>query len=43
LSIFIIVGFLMIVLALLADMLDRQRKLQEEILYKLKKRELGKE
>lgn len=37
----IIVGFLLLVLALVADMLDRQRKLQEEILYRLKKKELG--
>ncbi len=37
----IITGLLLIVLALVADMLDRQRKLQEEILYKLRKEELG--
>jgi len=30
------------ILALLADMLDRQRKLQEEILYRMKKREFEK-
>ncbi len=36
----ILVGALMMVLALLADMLDRQRKIQEEILYKVKKQEL---
>ncbi|MFH1257100.1 MAG: glycosyltransferase family 2 protein [Candidatus Diapherotrites archaeon] len=33
----IVVGFLLIVLALIADMWDRQRKIQEEILYRLKK------
>jgi len=37
----IILGFLLIVLALIADMNDRQRKLQEEILYRMKKKELG--
>ncbi len=35
--ILLILGFLLIILALLADMFDRQRKLQEEILYRLKK------
>lgn len=30
-------GFLLIILAFLADMFDRQRKLQEEILFRLKK------
>src|SRR3989338_2896603 len=35
----IIVGFLFIVLGLIADMLDRNRQLQEEILYKMKKKE----
>ncbi len=36
----IILGFLLIVLALIADMSDRQRKIQEEILYRLKKQEI---
>jgi glycosyltransferase involved in cell wall biosynthesis len=36
----IILGFLLVVLALLADMSDRQRKIQEEILYRLKKQEI---
>jgi len=35
----IVLGFVLIVLALIADMLDRQRKIQEEILYKLRKKE----
>lgn len=38
----IIVGFLFIVLGLIADMLDRNRQLQEEIIYKLKKQEIEK-
>ena len=38
----IVLGFLLMILALLADMLDRQRKLQEEILYRMKKREFEK-
>ncbi len=38
--ILIVLGFLLMILALIADMLDRQRKLQEEILYKLKKEQL---
>lgn len=38
----IVVGFLLIILALIADMLDRQRKLQEEVLYRLKKMETEK-
>lgn len=37
----IVLGFLLMVLALIADMLDRQRKLQEELLYKALKKELG--
>ncbi len=37
----IIVGILLIILGLLADMLDRNRILQEEILYIEKKKELG--
>ena len=36
----IIVGTMLIVLGLLADMLDRNRQLQEEVLYRLKKSEL---
>jgi len=35
----IIVGVLMLVLALVAEMYVRQRELQEEILYRLKKSE----
>ncbi len=38
----IIVGFLFIILGLIADMLDRNRQLQEEILIKLKKQEIEK-
>ena len=34
----IIVGVLLVVLGLVADMLDRQRRLQEEILYRLRKK-----
>ena len=37
----IIIGMLLIILGLLADMLDRNRQLQEEILYKLKKDKIG--
>ena len=37
----IIVGILLIILGLIADMMDRNRQLQEEILYYEKKRELG--
>ena len=37
----ILVGALMIVLALIADMSGRQRKLQEESLYRLKKQEIA--
>jgi len=37
----IVLGFLLMILALIADMLDRQKKVQEEILYKLRKKELG--
>ncbi len=36
----IIIGVLFIILGLIADMLDRNRKLQENILYRMKKREL---
>ncbi len=36
----IIIGVLLMILGLLADMLDRNRKLQEDILYRLRKREL---
>ncbi|MBT4651743.1 glycosyltransferase family 2 protein [Candidatus Woesearchaeota archaeon] len=35
----IIVGILLVILGLIADMLDRNRILQEEILYRLKKKE----
>lgn len=42
-ALLILVGALMIVLALIADMLDRQRKIQEETLYRIKKKELGKQ
>jgi glycosyltransferase involved in cell wall biosynthesis len=38
----VIVGVLLIILGLLADMLDRNRQLQEEILYRLKKKQFGK-
>jgi len=38
--VFVIVGFLLLVLALIADMSDRQRRLNEEILYRLKKKQL---
>lgn len=37
----IIVGVLLIMLGLLADMLDRNRQLQEEVLYKLKRNEIS--
>jgi len=37
---FILVGALMIVLALIADMSDRQKKIQEEILYRMKRQEI---
>ncbi|MEW5896438.1 MAG: glycosyltransferase family 2 protein [Nanoarchaeota archaeon] len=37
----IIVGMLLIVLGLIADMLDRNRKLQEEIIYRIKKKEFS--
>ncbi len=36
----IIIGVLLMILGLLADMLDRNRKLEEDILYRLRKREL---
>ncbi len=39
--IFMILGFLLIILALIADMLDRQRKIQEEALYLLRKKEFA--
>jgi glycosyltransferase involved in cell wall biosynthesis len=38
--ILVVLGFLLLILALLADMNDRQRKTQEEILYKIKKKEI---
>ena len=37
----IIVGILLMILGLIADMMDRNRQLQEEILYYEKKKELG--
>jgi glycosyltransferase involved in cell wall biosynthesis len=37
----IIVGILLMILGLIADMMDRNRQLQEDILYYEKKRELG--
>jgi len=42
-SMLIILGFLIFVLGLVADMFKTHRKLQEEILYKLKKMEIKKE
>lgn len=39
----IIVGVLLLILGLLADMLDRNRQLQEEVLYRIKKQEYKKE
>lgn len=38
----IVVGLLLLVLALLADLIDRQKRIQEEILYRIKKREMEK-
>jgi uncharacterized membrane protein len=38
----IIFGFLLLILALIADMIKRLRKNQEEILYQMKKEELKK-
>jgi len=35
------IGFLMMAVALLADLSGRQRKIQEEILYRIKKKEFG--
>lgn len=35
--VFIILGFLLVILALIADMMDRQRKIQEDVRYMLKK------
>lgn len=37
----VVIGFLFIILGLIADMLDRNRQLQEEILYKIKKQEIS--
>jgi glycosyltransferase involved in cell wall biosynthesis len=37
---FLVIGFMLGVLALIADMLDRQRKIQEEILLRMKRKEL---
>ncbi len=39
-AVLIIVGFQVAILALIADMIGSSRKIQEEILYKLKKREM---
>jgi len=39
---FIIIGALLIILGLIADMLDRNRQLQEETLYRIKKQEYKK-
>ena len=39
----LVLGFALVMLALIADMLGRQRKIQEEILYRLKKQEIEKE
>jgi len=36
----LIVGSILIILALIADMNDRQRKIEEEILYRIKKANL---
>ena len=36
----IIIGVLLTILALLADMLDRNRKLQEDVLYRFRKQEV---
>ena len=41
-GILMLLGFLLMMLALIADMLDRQRKMQEEILYSAKKDRLEK-
>ena len=38
----VIVGSLLIILGLIADMLDRNRQLQEEVLYRIKKNEYTK-
>lgn len=37
-AVLLIIGFLLIILALMADMVGRQRKIQEEILYRLKEK-----
>jgi len=37
-----IIGFVIIVIGLLGDVISANRKLNEEVLYRLKKRELGK-
>lgn len=37
----IIIGILLIILGLIADMLDRNRKLQEEVIYMIKKKDYG--
>ena len=41
-GVIMIIGFLLLMLALIADMQGRQRRVQEEILYRLKKQELEK-
>lgn len=41
LGVLIVLGFLLIILALIADMLDRQRRIQEEILYRQRKKWFG--
>ena len=38
----IVVGLLLLVLALLADLIDRQKRIQEEILYRIKRKETEK-
>ncbi len=40
--ILIVLGFLLIILALIADLVDRQKRIQEEILYRIKKKEIEK-
>jgi len=42
-AVLLIIGFLLIMLALVADMLGRQRKIQEEIIYRIKKQQFDKE
>ncbi len=40
--ILIVLGFLLIILALIANLVDRQKRIQEEILYRIKKKEIEK-